>query len=92
MSKKNKVDTYKELFENIKNIQHDPSQDKLFQFMDLQTQLQFEIVQALQIIAKQNQNNNKSINYINNSISEIMGEPVELLLGDKDDTDNGKNK
>lgn len=87
----NKLEKYQISFEEIKK--NEISSKSLFELNILQTQLMFDVIDALKTIAQQNQKNTKKIETLENKIQEILGQPISLSLsGEKDDPNNRKTK
>lgn len=92
----NKIDKYKEEFANIKKSisdQNNIDKNLLINLQILQTQLLIEIISALQVIGKQNKNNDCQISHIQTLIKNIVGEPIELIIseGNENDSDHRTN-
>ena len=87
----NKLEKYQISFEEIKK--NEISSKSLFELNILQTQLMFDVIDALKTIAQQNQKNTKKIETLENKIQEILGQPISLSLsGEKDEPNNRKIK
>lgn len=93
----NKINKYQKLYQEIKNKQCDENIDMIQisknnkEFLELQTDLIFEIVKALQFIAKQNTDNKKEIKNLSMKVKEMLGEPIAIELMGEDDIDDGEN-
>lgn len=97
-----KIENYQEKYEEIQNglgmNGWNESSDienifpSHFKMNILQTDLIFEIIKALQIIAKQNIENKKEIKELTLKIKDLLGEPIELQTGENNnDTSSGEN-
>ena len=89
---KTKIEEYQEKYQNIKNVP-EKTDESNYDLSILQTELTFELVKALRIIAQQNLDNQKQIKDLILKIKELLGEPTEIQLsGEKNnDTSIGEN-